>query len=325
MSRDSARNVSTKVPLRETADLLKAIPSLGLRPRTALQVAAQLAQERRRPWMKVRRRTFQSILSFDVFMHELERTKPTFGTFFTNHVASAMHRYWAAKYPADYASFEYDAEWVRTYKREIDWALDQADDMLGRLSTFAAANDYELWIATSMGQAATEAKSAKTQVYLQDLARFMSALGFAASDWETRPAMLPRVIIAARTADVANALASKLERIQVADRGPLPWRRLSENVFRIHPGVLQDVRDLTCVVEGKRVPFSEAGFENVIVQDSVGQSAYHVPAGALIVHRPGEQARTAGRTQISTLDVAPAILNTLDLRIPDYMRAPAAL
>jgi predicted component of type VI protein secretion system len=40
---------------------------------------------------------------FDIFMNQLERTKPGFTTFFTNQVASSMHRFWAASFPEEYA------------------------------------------------------------------------------------------------------------------------------------------------------------------------------------------------------------------------------
>ena len=42
------------------------------------------------------RRTYQAGLAFDIFINFLQSTKPAFATFFTNHVASSMHRFWAA-------------------------------------------------------------------------------------------------------------------------------------------------------------------------------------------------------------------------------------
>ena len=35
-------------------------------------------------------------------MKQLELHKPSFSNCFTNHVASAMHRYWAAIFPEDF-------------------------------------------------------------------------------------------------------------------------------------------------------------------------------------------------------------------------------
>lgn len=61
----------------------------------------QVVSERVRQARNVRRRTYQSVLAFDIFMKQLESTRPGFATFFTNHVASSMHRYWAAAFPGD--------------------------------------------------------------------------------------------------------------------------------------------------------------------------------------------------------------------------------
>lgn len=320
MSRESARNVSTKVPWRQAWQMLANMPSLGLKPRTLLDVGLQLADERRRRWVRVRRRTYQVVLAFDIFMRQLAATRPAFSTFFTNHVASSMHRYWAARYPDDYDRFDYESEWVDTYRDEITWTMAKFDAMLTRLERFVARTpDYALWIATSMGQAATEASAVQTQVYLQDVATFMRRLGFAPEEWQTRPAMLPRIILAMRP-ERADGLEAKLSNIVIGERGPLPWKRLDAGVFRIHPGALQNVSDEFCVVDGRRVPFAELGFANVPIEDSAGQSAYHIPHGTLMIYDPRRAASDSGRTEISTLDVAPAILEHFGVAAPAYMR-----
>lgn len=323
MSRESGRNVSTAVPWHKAWRLLAGAPALGLKPRTLLDIGLQIADERRRKWVRVRRRTYQVVLAFDIFMKQLSATKPAFSTFFTNHVASSMHRYWAARYPDDYLQFNYGNDWVDTYRHEITWTMTKFDAMLARLARFVERNaDYALWIATSMGQAATEASEVQTQVYLQDVDQFMRCLGFSSADWEARPAMLPRVIVALKSGR-ADAFADQLRTIQIGDRGPLPWKRLGADVFRIHPGALQNVRDEVCTLAGRRVPFAELGFANVAIEDSTGQSAYHIPNGALLIHAPHQPRRDNGRVEISTLDVAPMLLANFGVTPPSYMRGRA--
>jgi hypothetical protein len=325
MSRDSARNVSGAVPWGKAARALAGAPGLGLTARTLLDVGRQLADERRRRWVRVRRRTYQVVLAFDIFMKQLRATQPAFSTFFTNHVASTMHRYWAARYPGDYAQFAYEPDWVDTYRHEIAWTMSKFDAMLARLAGFVEQHPgYALWIATSMGQAATEASAVQTQVYLTDVARFMTRLGFSAADYETRPAMLPRVIVAVQPQRAAE-LEAKLHTIQIGERGPLPWKRLDAAVFRIHPGALQNVRDDFCILGEQRVAFAELGFTNVPIEDSAGQSAYHVPQGALMIHAPARAMAARTRSEISTLDVAPMILANYGIAAPSYMRGAAPL
>ena len=56
-------------------------------------------------------------------------------------------------------------EWIRTYRAEIDWTMRQADKMFARLVEFADNNpDFQVWVATSMGQAATKAEEVATQL-----------------------------------------------------------------------------------------------------------------------------------------------------------------
>jgi len=47
-------------------------------------------------------------------------------------------------------------------------------------------------MTTSMGQSATRAIPLETQLYIKDLAKFMTALGFGSSEWSQRPAMVPQ-------------------------------------------------------------------------------------------------------------------------------------
>ena len=41
----------------------------------------------------------QPVISFDLYLKYLKNTKPEFSTFFTNHVAGMMHRYWKYLFP----------------------------------------------------------------------------------------------------------------------------------------------------------------------------------------------------------------------------------
>lgn len=320
MSRRSARNVSSRISWEKVSGLVGNAPKIGLRARTFADLGRQLADERVRKWTKVRRRTYQSVLAFDVFLRQLEKTKPAFSTFFTNHVASTLHRFWAARYPGDYAEFDCDARWVETYRHEVRWVMDRADAMLERLIRFTARRpEYEIWLATSMGQAATEARRAQSQVYLKGLGTFLERLGIAPGTWEERPAMAPRAIFALDGGRNA-ALEAKLSQMEIADRGPLGWEHLGGGVYRIHPGVQKDVLDPQILLGGQAHAFDEFGFQNLLLQDQVGQTAYHVPEGMLLIGGRGVAAKPA-ISRISTLEVAPMLLDRFQVGRPGYMQA----
>ena len=134
MSRESARNVDTHIPRKDALAVVRHSRRLGIRPATYAALARQLLAERRRPAMSNRRRTYQSVLLFDIFARQLRRSRPQFSTFFTNHVASAMHRYWAAHRPGDYERLGLDQEWIETFRDEVLWATGRAADMIERLA-----------------------------------------------------------------------------------------------------------------------------------------------------------------------------------------------
>lgn len=212
MTRESGRNVARSLPLLAGIKVLLGAQRLGLRLSTLVSTAAQLITERLRPWRRTRRRSIQGMWAADVFLRLLTRERPGFATFFTNHVGSSLHRYWAAAFPADYASSEYDDAWVARYGGEIAFALGLADRILSRLVRFADANpEYQIWIVSSMGQAATVAKPIHTQLLVHDLTRFMARLGVPAGQWTSRPSMVPDwsvTVSTAYAAPFADALAS---------------------------------------------------------------------------------------------------------------------
>jgi hypothetical protein len=324
MSRQSARNVSTAIPWGTALRFLADAPRLGLRPATAWATIQQLRDERRQPWTRVRRRTFQTVLAFDLFERLLHRTRPDFCTFFTNHVASAMHRYWAATYPGDYARMDFDADWRATYRGEIDYAMWWFDAFLARLVGFVDAHPGdELWVASSMGQAATVAQPLETQLYITDLGRFMTTLGFAPEEWSQRPAMAPEVSLYVRE-DRAPALRSALAELRVGG-APLQTSERERGFFMIaagHENLPPDLRE--ALLGDRKIPLQHLGLENVAIEDQSTSSAYHVPEGSLLVYRAARAATPAGRPLVRSIDVAPAILRRLGVQPPAGMHGDAA-
>lgn len=327
MTRSSARNVDTSISWSDAARVLASSPALGIRPQTYAAVAAQLVAERRRPHRRARRRTLQSVLALDVFMRQLRRTTPDFSTFFSNHVASSMHRYWAAAYPADYVELGLDDQWLATYRDEVPWAMGAAERMLGRLVAFADAHpEYQVWTASSMGQGATMARSLETAVYLVDLAAFMRRLGIPDGAWQPRPAMLPQTNVAV-TDDLADSFAHRLSELRLGGK-PLHHRR-DGSFFAMdfgHPN-LHD-RPTPVRYQGERHQLAGFGLKAVEIEDRSGTTAYHVPEGVLFVYDPRRDVSpaelAAGRPRISTLEIAPALLEAFGVPRPDYM-APVSL
>lgn len=321
MARESGRNVSSKVPLASAASLLRTLPELGITAKTVTDLAGQILGERVDSTRLVRRRTYQSVLAFDVFMRQLTRRPPAFSTFFTNHVASAMHRYWAALFPDEYETAAFDDEWRARFGNEILFAMTKADDMLGRLLRHVDRHPgTELIVATSMGQEAVETEAMETQLYVTKPDRFVEQLGVARGEWKTRPAMLPSFNFEV-PADKADYVAARLKSMTV--NGSRVSHRISgEGFFSVdfgHP----NLRDTVVMIGNDSVSLAECGLENVEIQDRSGTTAYHIPEGTLMIY--DGRSKDGSKVQASTLDIAPYILSKFGVDRPAYMRASRAL
>ncbi|MEO6956536.1 MAG: hypothetical protein ABI137_07325 [Antricoccus sp.] len=326
MARESARNVDTGVPLGDALKVLRKSPAIGIRPATYAALAAQLVAERRKPWLSTRRRTFQAVLAFDLFMKQLAQRRPSFSSFFSNHVASAMHRYWAASYPQDYQDLGLGADWMDKYRDEVPWAMDQADAMIGRLAKFCEDRpEFQLWIVSSMGQGATKAQPLETQLYLNDVAAFAAALGLPHDHgWEIRPAMLPQ-----RNVRIDQQYVEQFEaglRSITIGANPLTYKRDGE-FFSVDFGQanLHNQPD-ALQVHGQTRSLSDYGLQIVEIEDRSDTTAYHIPQGILCVFDPQDlTAKSVTRPEVSVLQIAPTLLEYFALTPPEYMQRPTEL
>jgi hypothetical protein len=334
MTRQSARNVTRKIPLAAVVKLIATAPKIGLRAATLASALGQLAREVINPRLRIRRRSYQPLLMADLFLRQLEDRSPDFATFYTNHVAAAMHRYWGAAFPADYTT-PLDAEWVGRYRQEIYFAMDKFDDILTRVLAFVDSHpDYVLLIASSMGQAAIPAETTYRFLTIVDLDKFMNALGVPKGKWEAKPAMVPCQCVVVDDA-FRNVLLDNLEKLSVdgatfvADPRPLAPMSYDERergFFQIFVQFDSYGGAGSARLGENQMSVADLGLGFVAHEDGVNCTAQHVPDGSLIVYTKGSvQDRVTRRMKISTLDVAPSLLKAFDLEQPAYMRGSPSI
>jgi hypothetical protein len=327
MSRESARNVDARIAKKDAVEVIRHSRRLGIRPATYLALGRQLLDERRRPAMSNRRRTYQSVLLFDIFARQLRGSRPRFSTFFTNHVASAMHRYWAAHRPGDYERLGLGQDWVEMFRDEVMWATGQAAAMVERLAGHVDANPgSQLWIASSMGQRATMAQTLETQLYLTDPALFVQAMGLPGEHaWERRPAMLPQFNLVVE-AGYVTPFRDALQAVRVGGQ-LLHFKQAGNGFFSLDFGQanLHDRPD-ALTIAGEARPMASLGLEPVEIEDRSDTTAYHVPEGVLAVYDPAHPpAANTARPEASVLEVAPTLLQILGVEPPAYMARPKML
>jgi hypothetical protein len=133
MTAESTRNVSTRIDWKTAASFLARAPGLGLRASTALAVVGQLIGERRDPWRRVRRRTFQPVLAFDLFLKQLQATQPAFSNFFTSDGTQSE--------PVSIVATRMSGWRVSTPSAIIDASASEIGDWVSRLLSASYRND----------------------------------------------------------------------------------------------------------------------------------------------------------------------------------------
>ena len=157
-------------------DVLKMM-QVGLRLETCKNLAIHIAKERINPLHRSRRAVLQALVAFDIFRHALNEKKPDFCTFFSNHVAGVMHRYWKYTFPEDFkAVLKTDAE--RFHAGSIAFAMDIADAQLDYLTSYVDAANGVLVVASSMGQEAIDRGAYFGEWRITDVQRFLKAIGW---------------------------------------------------------------------------------------------------------------------------------------------------
>lgn len=321
----SGRNVSSAVPVKEALAFLLRSMTAGLRPATLAKVARQVTSERIWRHRTARRRTIQSLLAFDLFLAQLQSKKPDAGFFFTNHVASSMHRYWPATFTDDYTVTKWSDSWVERFSGEIDYAMSEADQMLGELLGFADRNpEYLILVSGSMGQAAVDDPKwqESTAVLLRDTAQFVEQLGVKGA-WKRHRTMEPTYTIAFADEGDAERFANAIATVKV-DGEPVESRKLDALAveFKLGHTNIPDER-LAITIGNRSVPPEEAGMANVAIDDEVGAAAYHVPEGMLLTYDPrGYRSAGPSPAAISTTRIAPTLLALQGVDPPAYMERP---
>ena len=316
MTHRSGRNVDSGIDLKAAMALVWSLPFNGLRLSTALKTANQLINERSKPWMTSRRRSFQAILAFDLFFKQFKNTKPEFVTFFTNHVASAMHRYWAATFPEDYDKHDLPKEWVKRYKDEIPFCMKELDAMITSLNSFLLKNpDYTLIIASSMGQSATKAELVESELFLTDFDNFSKH--FDDHKLEPLSAMHPQYNF--KSYENTDSLEQKLSNHTINGK-PLRFRR-KEDTFSLDLGY-PNIKNPVLHDGDHQIDLSEVGFEVKPIDDQSAGTAYHIPEGSLYIYDPKTPVLNSENQDIDLREVAPAILNYFNIKKPDYMLTP---
>ena len=336
MTRASARNVTRKVPKQLLWNFAKSARRSGLRMNTVGSSIAHMASEVINPARRIRRRNYQPMIMADLFVSQLKKTEPDFATFYTNHVAAAMHRYWAAAFPGDYET-PMDSAWIKKYSDEILSAMGKLDVIIEQIVKFVDKNpEYVLMLGGSMGQAAVPAQETHEFLTIVDPRKFMSWTGIPDDKWSVQPAMVPCVCIAVDAAyrDVMarRIAAMSIDGHPIVDNKrpttPISFNEQQKGFFQVFIQFDNYAGEQHLVVEGKKYDFAEAGIGMMAHEDGVNCTAQHIPDGVLYVYSPktpAAVAKPANRLRVSTVDIVPSIMDHFGIQPAEYMTGRPSL
>ncbi|MBO1255349.1 hypothetical protein J3L16_06590 [Alteromonas sp. 5E99-2] len=325
MVQANGRNVSSGIAVKDAARFIQKSISLGLTSNTFLKLSNQIVSERFNSDRVVRRRTSQAEIAFDLYFRQLATTRPDVSFFFTNHLASSMHRYWPTIFPEDYEAGKFDESWRLQWSGEIPHAVKVANYQLQKLLDYCDKTGSELIVSSSMGQGAvTNVEPVETQVLITNLTRLMNYLGVNRADWEPRLSMAPRVTVSPKSGTVKQQL-NKLKNITINGQHITVFETSTGDLrldVNIHNQDSLAVYDNDLNIEPKLI-----GIDNVHLQDASGSYAYHIPEGVLLHYTPCQIASNHIMSEqeakvwepVSVLDFAPSLLSKFNKPIPSYM------
>jgi hypothetical protein len=280
--RSNARVVKGSLPrARGKAALVRSMIGGGVCLRTLLRVAAQLAHERIDPDIRQRRPVYQAVLFWDVFRKLFDpRNPPAFSTFFTNHVAGVMHRFWSDVFPEDFPDGKPDR---RSHEPLMRFALSVLDDILAEAMSWAEKNpELVVVFASSMGQAAVHRSGhIGVELVVDDLGKLMASVGLRPHEYTPLLAMVPQVALEVPDAVRRRAAKAALEAARTADGDSFiavqeTGNSLSVTVATSSKAALQG----SIRIDGRERTWEEAGIRQEQVDAGTG---YHIPEGSLAI------------------------------------------
>lgn len=318
----SNMNVTKQIDWLPALNFLIQSPFLGINLSTFNSIGKQLISEKIDSWKKCRRRTLQVSLAFDIFFQQLNQKKPDFCTFFTNHVASSMHRFWGACFSEDYQkkfNFDLDSNYINFYKNEIDFTMLTLDNYLNKIVKFIDKNpEYQLWITSSMGQDGVPPKLGMLAIMIDDYDKFFNFFGIDyQKDVKQLPAMYPEYNFFID--HLTPHIIDKFKSISINNKG-LILNQKENNFFGISFYDLWYIsdKDVSVFYKNKQCDLHQLGLKLIKRDDSKYQTGYHVPNGSLFIYPSLKINKTPEKK--SNLEIVPDILENYNIKKPTYMK-----
>jgi hypothetical protein len=310
---DGAQASAIKIDSSVSSDVYQMLRS-GLSLSTCSKLSAHIAKERLNPLYRSRRSVLQALVAFDVFKDALKNTNPDFCTFFTNHVAGMMHRYWKYTFPEDFG-YELKTDEDRFHAGSISFAMDIADAQIAWLMKYVDSRGGRLMLATSMGQEAIDRGEYLGEWRITNVPQFLNAINWTAPAQDLM-AMQPDFNFALESDAAAEQFLQVAGQLVDADGCPI-WKRAQRTGATVNLGLAPSALALSAGETYLTVPntprvklkIADLGIEFLKRDPGTG---YHQPRGVLMLYGNGIKPDDS-RTEIDSTQVRPMILEMMGL------------
>ena len=290
---------------------------------SARKAIIQIFKERINPKQKARRSIIQNVFTFDIFLKFVNTYKPEFCTYFTNHVAGMMHKYWKDLFPED---FNLTIDQVDNFhSRSIIKALDLADNNLRQLISLSKKENYNIWVVSSMGQASIDRGEYFPELSIKNFLKFIEKLNLDSANFSELPAMHPDYCIEAKDDKSLHLIRVKLKELFdyknekiLIERYPPTGLKL--NLFLRSTKNIGKNREIMFM--GESYSLEEFGIE--LIERDIG-TGYHIPDGIFAIYGPNQykfHKLMNKDLKLDTTQFCPTILKNFNLKIPNYMCHP---
>lgn len=313
MTQANSRVVADTSPILSYLKLAGALTRTGVSPSTVVEAGNLALSVARRQVPKERLRSGQFHLMADQFTRLAKKFDPDLSILFTNHIASAMHRYWYASFPEDWDEPMYDDAWVQRFQGEVPYAMRALDHWLERLMSWVEDTDRSMLILSSMGQiGGCPVESAETDAMIvRDHEKFARAIGVD-HPFTVGKAMVPQITYQFDS----DAIAAEVAAV-VGDPNPALHIDRSGSAVTVTYSILRP-ESQKVELGGSWHTVEEAGLKFVEVGEQ--RVAVHHPLGALIVYN--SPTALIGEEPVNYLTVAPAILQSLGVEPLAHHQTP---
>lgn len=311
--------ISRGIRVSDILNFSKCIKENLISPITLFKIFLHLSKEIILPKYKLRRSLMQPVLGFDPYFNQLNKYKPSFSTFFTNHLAGMLHRYWYDFYPED---FENKPRKKSIFKKDsILKALDIADIQIKKLLFFSKKYNYNLWIASSMGQGAINRGKYKKEIYLKNPNQLINTFKLNKKDYDFMPSMYPDINLKCNNEESLKIILRKINHLVDYKNNPLLKLRYRPTSFKINLIIDNNCKlnqNNFLLFNDEKISLDEIGFESF--ERDIG-TGYHIPEGILLSYGNKSFNLLKKYSKIDTTSMAPLILKFFNLEKEHYMKS----